>query len=109
MSKPYRDLIDPIVGHLSALCDHGQRIFSGPWQRVSAEFGALGVSISDENGNTKNNAAARNERTVVLRGACLVFWWHCKLQPDRDRIHIYPDNIKGGGKLIVGIFCRHLT
>jgi hypothetical protein len=109
MSKPYRELVGSIVHHLGALCDHGKRICSEPWIRVPSEFGALGVSISDENGRTKSNAVAKKERTVEVCGRRLVCWWHCKLEPDRDRIHIYPDDLREGGKLIVGIFCRHLT
>jgi hypothetical protein len=109
MSKPYRNLVADLVVHLGALSDHGQRIFAGPWLRVPQEFGALRVEISDENGNTRANAHARNARTVVIRGEQVVCWWHTKLQPDRDRIHIFPYHLRTGGKLVVGIFCRHLV
>jgi hypothetical protein len=109
MSKPYRDLADDLVKHLGALSDHGRRIFASSWQYASAEFGTLGVNLSDENGATKSNAAAKRERTRVYSGSDLVFWWHSKLQPDRDRIHFYPDAVPRGGAIVVGIFCRHLT
>lgn len=109
MSKPYRDLVASLVDHLGTLSDHGRRIFSRPWSSVPAEFGSLGISISDENGKTKHNPAARTERTVMVRGKKLICWWHCKLHPDRDRIHICPDSLNNGGKLVIGIFCRHLT
>jgi hypothetical protein len=109
MSKPYRELLEPLICHLAAFSDHGQRIFSGPWDRVPAEFGALGVDISDENGNTKRNSEARRERTIKICGEEIIFWWHSKLSPYRDRIHLYPDKIPKGGQLLVGIFCRHLT
>ena len=95
--------------YLGALSDHGQRIFAGPWLRVPQEFGALRVDISDKNGNTKANIHARSARIVVVRGVEVVCWWHTNLQPDRDRMHIYPDHLRIGGKLIVGIFCRHLV
>jgi len=52
MSKPYRELRQTIVVHLGAFSDEGARIFSGAWDRVPAEFGSLGVDISDENGDT---------------------------------------------------------
>ncbi|MBD9358832.1 hypothetical protein [Methylomonas albis] len=108
MSKPYRDLVEPLTMHLSALSDHGKRIFLGSWQNVTAEFGSLGVDITDENGNTKGNSQARRERTINVNGEDVVFWWHSKLEPDRDRIHFSPDKIANGGPLLVGIFCHHL-
>lgn len=108
MSKPYRELIGPLTKHLSALSDHGKRIFSEPWIDAPAKFGLLGVNITDENGNTKSNREARKERTRIVKGEEIVFWWHSKLEPDRDRIHFVPDKIASGGRLLVGIFCRHL-
>jgi hypothetical protein len=109
MSKPYVNLVTEIVHHLGVFSDHGQSIFSGPWIRVPSEFGSLRVSISDENGNTKRNNRARLERTKLFKGVHHVFWWHSKLEPDRDRIHICPDKVVSGGRIIVGIFCNHLT
>ncbi|PKM11446.1 MAG: hypothetical protein CVV13_09085 [Gammaproteobacteria bacterium HGW-Gammaproteobacteria-3] len=54
--------------NLGALSDHGKRIFSGPWSNAPAEFGSLGVELSDENGNTKGNNEARKERTFTING-----------------------------------------
>jgi hypothetical protein len=107
MSKPYRELIEPLAKHLSALSDHGKRIFSEPWIDAPAKFGSLGVNITDENGNTKSNNEARKERTLNIKGEEVVFWWHSKLEPDRDRIHFNPNKIANGGRLLVGMFCRH--
>jgi hypothetical protein len=109
MSKPYLNLVAEIVDHLGVFSDHGQRIFAAPWIRVPAEFGSLHVNVSDENGNTKKNDRARLERTKMFKGVPHVFWWHAKLEPDRDRIHICPDKVASGDRIIVGIFCNHLT
>lgn len=109
MSKPYNELVECLVTHLGILSDHGQHIFSGPRNRVIPEFGALGLSVSNENGRTKANIVARKERTITIDGSDIIFWWHSKLERDRDRIHFYPDRIKDGGRVLVGIFCRHLT
>lgn len=110
MSKPYGELIKSIVHHLSVFSDEGKEAFgTGSWQNAPALFGSKGVDISDENGNTKSNKQAEKERTKVIDGRSLIFWWHSKLERDRDRIHVYPDDIQNGGKLIIGIFCRHLT
>lgn len=105
MSKPYRELIEPLTKHLSILSDHGQRVFSESWKDAPSKFGSHGINISDENGNTKSNSEARRERTRIFNGKEVVFWWHSKLGPDRDRIHFSPD---GRDRLLVGIFCRHL-
>jgi hypothetical protein len=109
MSKPCRQLAATIVHHLSAFSDEGQRIFKGPWQKAPAEFGPLGVDISDENGATKRNQQARRERCRVVDGEELVFWWHSKIERHQDRIHIYPNRVPKGGLIVVGIFCHHLT
>lgn len=110
MSKPYVNLVPALVHHLSVFSDESNAAFgSGSWQGAPAHFGSKGINISDENGNTKSNRRAEQERTKVVDGKPITFWWHSKLEPDRDRIHIYPDEVATGGRLIVGIFCRHLT
>ncbi len=108
MSKDCRLLSASIVNHLAAFSDEGAAIFSGSWKDAPARFGSLGVSVSDENGNTKSDKEKRADRLREFEGEQLYFWWHSKLEPDRDRIHICPDHIASGGRLIVGIFCRHL-
>lgn len=109
MSKPYASLVPLLVHHLSVLADHGNRIFSGAWQHAPNEFGALGVDVSDENGNTKKNSKARQARTKTFRGKDYIFWWHTKIERDRDRIHFYPDDVSAGGRIIVGVFAEHLV
>ncbi|BCB26786.1 hypothetical protein SKTS_16720 [Sulfurimicrobium lacus] len=96
MSKPYLELVGPLVRHLGAMSDHGKRIFLGPRTQVAAEFGALGVDVSDENGKTKGNSEARKERTIEIDGREIVFWWHSKLERHLDRIHFNPDKIASG-------------
>jgi hypothetical protein len=108
MRKPYQNLVEALVHHLGVLSDHGIRIFQGPRQRVASEFGALGVDISDENGNTRANRLARKERTIEIDGIATVFWWHTKLERHQNRIHLNPERVGNGGRLLVGIFCCHL-
>jgi hypothetical protein len=108
MTKPYRDIVDTLVQHLGVLSDDGQRIFQGRRQSVVAEFGALGVNISDENGNTKSDRLARRARTIEVNGVETLFWWHTKIEPHQNRIHLNPDSAGHGGRLLIGIFCDHL-
>ena len=109
MSKPYGELVRDIVLHLGVMSDHGVSCFSGLWQDAPGCFSGHGVTVSDENGKTKQNRNAESERTVKFNDSDIVCWWHSKLEPDRDRIYFSPDEVKNGGHLIVGIFCRHLT
>lgn len=109
MAKSCRILAPDLVHHLAMIDDHGRRVFSGSWQNAPAEFGSVGVNLSDENGNTKNNQKARRARTLAYDNSNLTFWWHTKLEPHQNRIHFYPDKIPNGGRIIVGIFCLHLT
>lgn len=108
MSKPYRELVNPLTKHLGELSDHGKQFFKESWINAPAKFGSLGVELSDENGKTKKNSKAKKERTINIEGKDIIFWWHSKLEPNRDRIHFYPNRIPNGGRLLVGIFCCHL-
>jgi hypothetical protein len=109
MSKNCHLIAPNIAHHLAILSDEGRRIFSGPWDRAPQEFGTFGVDISDENGGTKQNSEAKEERRRVFEGEELIFWWHTKIERHQDRIHIYPNRAHGLGRIVVGIFCKHLT
>lgn len=109
MSRGLPQIAPDIVRHLGALSDYGQAVFQAAWIDAEASFGAKGVSLSDENGKTKQNKVARQERARTIGGQEVLFWWHTKIEPDRDRIHFNPDQVPSGGKIMIGIFCRHLT
>lgn len=109
MSKPYILLLPNIVHHLSIFSDEGKKIFSGPHIDVPAKFGSLGLNVSDENGNTKSNSEAKKDHTRTFNGKETQFWWHSKLELDRDRIHLDPTPLNSRQKIVIGIFCRHLT
>lgn len=108
MKTKLREACPLVVEHLAALNNYGKKIFKESWAEVPSKFGGIGVDISDENGKTKKNNKARIARTRLVDGENLVFWWHTKLLRHTDRIHIYPDRVQSGGKIIVGIFCVHL-
>jgi hypothetical protein len=108
MSKPYGAILPDLVHHLSVFSDHGKKIFSGPYIDAPSQFGAHGLNVSDENGNTKSNSEAKKDHTRSFNGKDIQFWWHSKIEPDRDRIHFDPSPLSAEKKIIVGIFCRHL-
>ncbi|MCS3896280.1 hypothetical protein M2171_005413 [Bradyrhizobium japonicum USDA 38] len=107
MAGDYRSLVEKIVADLGFLSDYGREIFAGPWQEAPSRFGAGGVNISDENGNTKKNSVAKSRRKITYKGKERYFWWHIKLQPHQNRIHILPDDVPKD-PIAVGIFCKHL-
>lgn len=107
MSKSFTLMLPSIVTHLGVLSDHGAALFAGPAQNGFEGLGPLGVEASDENGKTKGNARAMKKRTKKWRGRDVVFSWHTKIEPDRDRIHFFKDDQKEG-RLVIGIFHRHL-
>lgn len=109
MSRGLPQIAPDLVRHLAALSDHGEEVFRGAWINAPAAFGANGVNLSDENGKTKQNKVAKRERTKMISGKEISFWWHSKIEADRDRIHFNPDAVPGGGRILIGIFCRHLT
>lgn len=109
MGKPYRDYINAIVVHLSAFSDYGSEIFRGPRTDIAPRFGSLGVVISNENGNTRQNAKAKKARTLKHQGIERIFWWHSKIEGHRGRIHICPENVSQGENILVGIFTDHLV
>jgi hypothetical protein len=109
MTGSYTSLIQKIIHDLAFLSDNGVQIFSQSWQDAPKRFGTGNVNISDENGNTKQNRIAKRERKIEYEGADLFFWWHIKIEPHQNRIHICPDKVSSGGPIIVGIFCHHLT
>ena len=108
MEGGYTDLVGPIVTHLSVFSDYGADVFANPNDQVSTRFGSLGVTVSNENGNTRANNEAARARTIPVNGVDREFWWHSKLEPHRNRIHICPEDARSGGKILVGIFARHL-
>lgn len=107
MSRGLPQIAPDIVHHLGALSDYGQTVFQAAWIGAGASFGARGVNLSDENGKTKQNQVARKERARLIDGKEVLFWWHTKIEPDRDRIHFNPDSVSSGSKILIGIFCRH--
>ncbi len=105
-SKPFRELRAEVTRHLGVLDDHGLPICREhrpqDWQ---AHFGSHGVTATGENGRTMRNNRARRDRTRTWDEAEHVFWWHAKIEPDRDRIHFLYD--AGAGCIVVGIFTEH--
>lgn len=110
-SRPFIACRDSLIEHLSVLDDHGARIFhehqaSNP-QEIERRLKASGVEASDENGRTKSNSKACQNRTRNFEGQGRTFFWHTKLQPQCDRIHFLYD--PKNDRIVIGLFTKHCS
>ncbi|WP_158625854.1 hypothetical protein [Corallococcus carmarthensis] len=109
LSRPFRERREEITHHLSVLNDHGARIFALQEHRhIEKEFHALGISISTETKETIDDNYYCSFRKMEYASEILVFDWHTKIEPHIDRIHIHPGTKSSEGRVIIGIFTRHL-
>ena len=66
--------------------------------------------ISPESPRTHKNVAAMRERDADFGVKIIRCEWHLKISPERDRIHFhFGDNEVAKEKILVGLFCEHLT
>ena len=116
--QSYPNIRPDLVRYLGGLNDHGAACFhkygSGDPRKLAGVLSAkVGAKISDENGATKKHRPSRLDRTRRYRGTNRVFWWHLKLQPDRDRIYFLYEapsgdsRLSNSGYIVVGIFKDH--
>ena len=116
--RPYIAVRDELVRYLGGLNDHGASCFhelrAGDPRHLQRVVSAqVGTETSDEDGETKQNRASREDRTRRHRGENKVFWWHVKLQPHIDRIYfLYEPPSKDLpvpvlGRIVVGRFKDH--
>lgn len=100
---------------LGVLNDEFGRLFSersGDPGAVAAALRPYGVNATVESAQTRNNRKAWAERRIEATdgvGQALYCEWHVKLSPTHDRIHFHPGTPGfQNGKLIIGIFHKHL-
>ena len=82
-----------------------------PHPELGPRFEALsGFGVSSESPPTHKNNAAMKHRDVRLGAHTFRCEWHLKIEPNRDRIHLYFYSkwIGDGRQIFVGIFCEHL-
>lgn len=107
----YLHLRDTIVKVLGVLNDHfaaAMTQHAGLPHQVQAALGAYGVNLSPESPKTRSSPKLMAQRTVDLHGHPYVCEWHAKLNPDRNRIHFSLPHSQLAGKILIGIFTKHL-
>ncbi len=116
----YESLLKYVISHLSFLNDSIQDIFieqNNQPNQITARANALAnIDISPENPSTHENTRAMAERDIVVSGEKVCCEWHTKLFWDEERIHFHPGlnqsedvNKITHGRVIVGIFAKHLS
>lgn len=109
LSRPFVDRKHDLVKHFSVLSDHGQAIFGKREHRlIQVGFREHGIDISPETSETMRDGRCKRARERTFNGETLTFEWHSKIEPNRDRIHVHPGNVRSGGQVIVGILSEHL-
>lgn len=116
---------EDVTKHLAAINDHFQRLFKqnkGDQKLTMKQFAALsGVDATPESPKTHGNKKAMRERDVdvdvvlaggreIAVGQTVACEWHTKIKWNTGRIHFNPgqDGV-AEGKLVVGLFAKHLT
>ncbi|WP_147442148.1 hypothetical protein [Corallococcus exercitus] len=108
-SRPYRDIRDEVVNHLSIFSDHGSHIFSQKQNRIiESGFAAHYIEVSPENQETLRDRRCREAREREFCDELLIFNWHSKIEPHQNRIHIHPGTKGSNNRVIVGILHEHL-
>ena len=114
-SKPYTEIKIDLIRILGQLSDEGRRIFGWNDSRsvseatnkdVESRFS--GYALAPESKYHLDDARVTEARTRVFGGQRLVFSWHVKISPDRDRVHIYEPIKSSNGCVVIGIFAKHL-
>ena len=103
----YRELRGPVVFHLAQLHDRfaeAHRAENGRSERVSTR---LGIDVSIE-GTTRSSERLMGLREVEFNGRGYRCEWHSKIEGHRNRIHFHPGDETTGGRILVGIFHKHL-
>lgn len=107
----YGDLRERVVGILGAICDYfaeEYRRCHGLPNEIQASFGRYHVDLSPESPNTRGSEQLMRQRRRDYAGKTFTCEWHAKLEPHRNRIHFAAPDPAIDGKILIGIFVKHL-
>ena len=103
----FDDIRASFISILGGLSDHMYSVLceSNDANWIHTRMKSLaGVNCSRESNRTRNNSGAMRQRNRDFAGQAVVFEWHAKIQPHKNRIHF----ASVGGRIVIGIFCDHL-
>lgn len=103
----YATLRSVVVHHLGQINDRfAEALVAG--HGVSSEVSSrMGIAVSIE-GSTRSSERLMARRDVEFRGKRYRCEWHSKIEAHRNRIHFHAGDSKTGGRILIGIFHRHL-
>lgn len=107
----YREMRAWVVQALSVVHDHfadALAAHAGQPRDVQAALGRFGLDLSPESPNTRAKPKVIRQRDVEHDGEVYRCEWHCKKEPNRNRIHFSLPDPRLGNRILVGIFVDHL-
>lgn len=122
----YRAVSMKLRNALSVLNDHGAWVFitsppnlhpaelrrdegSLPTnQLIQQRFSGLGLTVSPEAIEVRQDGNCRRAREVMVRGRVLYCEWHEKIEPHQNRIYFHPPVAESDNKTVIGFLTHHL-
>lgn len=107
----YTDLRERVVTILAGLSDHFATEFvrcRGLPRDIQAALSIHQIDLSPESPKTRASTKLMHQRDVIHNGTTFSCEWHAKLEPHRNRIHFSAPSPELKGKILIGLFIRHL-
>ena len=96
-----------VVHHLSLINDRFLELYKAEFGSSRSISMRLGIAVSIEGQNRMNQAFMRY-RDAQFEGHAYRCEWHSKLEPNRNRIYFHIGDERTDGRVLIGIFHRHL-
>jgi len=124
----YSSVYQKLKRHLEIFNDYGYWIFSTPPpavhisdtiistsdqrptnELIEERFKALGLCVTPEKPDVRKSEKCRKEREIIINKTTHYCDWHGKFEPHQNRIHLHGPTQHSKGKVIIAIFCKHLS
>lgn len=77
-------------------------------QVIERRFRGFNLDMAPEKPDVFRDRTCRLAREIALGDATLYCEWHAKLEPHQNRVYVHAPVQASGGRVVIGIFHRHL-
>lgn len=124
----YASIYNKLKKYLEVFNDYGNWVFTAPppavhisdtiistsnqnpsSELIEERFKALGLCVAPEKPDVRKSDKCRKEREIIIDKTTHYCEWHGKFEPHQNRIHIHSPTKHSDGKLIIAVFCKHLS